>query len=497
MKNLPFFLFLHTHRYVALPLLCAIYPAVFHYVNNVQLVLFSSFIELCIFLAVIGSMIYIVLAVFSRGKFLQSAVGASLVVLFFHTYGFVFDWLRSIDVFQVEVYSFLPFWIFAALYFAWIIRAFSNKLANQLWTSSILVISGLLLFNLIQIAPVALENSKDNTAVNNTSVPVNNSTAPNQQYPDIYYLVFDEGAGFEVLRDYWNYKEVDTFADFLKSNGFYVAENSHGHSDGTLYEMTTRFNYQIYPLSEDVRIRDLYNTHVGDNLVMDYLKKHGYTLIAYDEKRLYLPTLSPLPVDHLIEESPEEFVANNFIHIDDYKSLALENTMLRSYISQAGQDPLVAKHRNLILYTVNNVASAEFPSPKFVHVHLLLPHVPFIFRENGDLQLEGGFANWQKYFENYKYFLSVAPQMIENILAASDPNNPPVIIVQSDHGARNITEYPYTGYLENYPDEYTTLIINALYLPGCDDALLTQDMDPLNTFPIIFNCYFGDDIPLK
>jgi hypothetical protein len=88
--------------------------------------------------------------------------------------------------------------------------------------------------------------------------------------------------------------------------------------------------------------------------------------------------------------------------------------------------------------------------------------------------------------------------MIDKILSSADPGNPPVIIIQSDHGARGLESGAATTVLlENYPDEYKTLIVNALYLPGCSDAPLTQDMDPINTFPIVFNCYFNANIPIQ
>jgi len=497
MRNTALPLWIRAFQYFILPLLGAIYPAMFHYANNAEIVDLSSFRELCLFLAAIGLVIYILLVWFSRGMFPHSAVGALLVLVFFYTYGFAFDRLRSTDIFQIETYSFIPFWIFAGLYLAWFVTRLSSKLLTQVWNGSMLILGGLILFNVIQIAPVAFERNKDSSIRDNAPVPVSSAVNPDKQYPDIYYLVFDEAAGFEAIRQYWNYPEVDNFAAFLESNGFYVAENSHGHSISTLYEISTRLYNPELPLPPNEDKYELYNSTIGHNFVTDFLKDRGYTLIAYDQKRYYLTTLSPLPVDHLFEESPEEFVADDSIQIDDYQRLVLENTLIRSLLNQSDQDPRITLHKNMILYTAENVASTQFSSPKFVFVHLLLPHVPFVFKENGDLQLEGGYANWQKYLQNYKFFLNIAPQMVENILAASDPDNPPVIVLQSDHGARNITNYPYSGFLEDYPKEYKSLIVNALHLPNCDNAPLSQDMDPVNTFPIIFNCYFEANIPLR
>jgi hypothetical protein len=136
-------------------------------------------------------------------------------------------------------------------------------------------------------------------------------------------------------------------------------------------------------------------------------------------------------------------------------------------------------------------------SPKFVYVHFLLPHAPFIFNANGGITPQSTHWNWQTYFGNYQYSLQLTEHMIQSILSSADPARPPVIILQSDHGARNKTVQPFSGVLENYAEEYKTWIINALYLPGCENAPLTQDMNPLNTFPIVFNCYFDEDIPLQ
>jgi hypothetical protein len=96
------------------------------------------------------------------------------------------------------------------------------------------------------------------------------------------------------------------------------------------------------------------------------------------------------------------------------------------------------------------------------------------------------------------YAIRVAESMVDNILSQADPERPPVIILQSDHGARNKkTGSPDSVILENYPEEYKTSILFALYMPGYDTSSLPQDVDPINTFPIVFNYLFNANIPLK
>ena len=477
-------------KYASLPLLAAIYPALFHYANNAHLVLLSSVLELCLLLVGIGLGLYMLWALIVRGKFPQVAIGAFLMLLFFHSYGLAFEWLRSLDLFQVEIYNFLPFWVFAALYLAWLAATLKTDTAVLICNISLLILGVLAAFNLIKIIPAELEKSRTNPTAIAASLEEGTAVA-NQRYPDIYYLVFDEAAGFEVARRYWPSPEVDGLVSFLEGIGFYVAEESHGESIHTLHEISTRLNYEKYPIGDEYF--EIYNKAIGNNAVMAYLKELGYTIIAYDERRTPYPTMLPVPADILIEESPDKN-AGRAVFLDDYKILVLQSTMLRSFLNQ---DPELHHHRNMILYTSENIASEHVPSPRFVYAHLMLPHGPFIFSGNGTITVSGRSEhfNWQRYPENYKFFLSVAQLTVNNIVSETKGNA--VIILQSDHGARNFTESPYIGSFQNFPEEYKTWIVNAVYLPNCDDAPLTQDLDPINTFPIVFNCYFDTDIPLQ
>jgi len=70
---------------------------------------------------------------------------------------------------------------------------------------------------------------------------------------------------------------------------------------------------------------------------------------------------------------------------------------------------------------------------------------------------------------------------------------PPVIILQSDHGP---------GSLLNKEDLRSTYlkermsILNAYYLPDSGDAQLYEEITPVNTFRVVLNSYFGTDLEL-
>jgi hypothetical protein len=89
-------------------------------------------------------------------------------------------------------------------------------------------------------------------------------------------------------------------------------------------------------------------------------------------------------------------------------------------------------------------------------------------------------------------------KLIDNILLNANPARLPIIILQSDHGARNQNTGSFgSAILENYPEDFKTSILFALYLPGYDTSAIPQDIDPINTFPIVFNYLFNANIPLK
>jgi len=363
----------------------------------------------------------------------------------------------------------------------------------SVWKNLCLVIGLLVVFNLIRIVPTEVKRWQGNTA----SIPMHATpTAVGIRSPDIYYIILDEFEGFQGMRDYWRYQGVDEFAKFLKDRGFFVAEASHGSSKNTLLEVASRLNYEQYTDGQDLHV---YIDAIADNKVFPYLESRGYTTVVFDETELALPAVKSIPADFMYnygnESIPDSQLQDQGFSLDEFGELVMNNTMYYAVSEKYKRNtPITQLHNNMINFTVEHIADKNVASPKFVYVHLLLPHPPFMYSRNGDIQL-GHLTDWNYYLDTYIYSIQVAEKMVDNILKNADPDNPPIILLQSDHGGRNESTVE-SVFLPNYPKELKTLILFAMYIPGYDASALPQDINPVNTFPIVFNHLFDAKIPL-
>jgi len=234
---------------------------------------------------------------------------------------------------------------------------------------------------------------------------------------------------------------------------------------------------------------------------MKFLEEEGYQTYTFDEthSEFGYPARGPIRADINFEDDPSLDTCDKVVVFDAFGKLVTDNSIL---LAVSGFDKIsysgLEAHKNMIFFTVNEIGKIESENPVFVYVHLLFPHTPFMFDENGHYVEQEFHTNWDYYLGNYNFSMKLLQRTVDNILANYGPENQPIIILQSDHGARNSqSENLDDAVLENYPEEFKALILNAMYLPYCDDAHLTQDMDPINTFPIVFNCIFDTDIPLN
>lgn len=480
-----------------LPLLSVVYLVFFTYATNAEILSLSSLWGILGVLSAIAVLVYILWSLLLKKRPYQSALAAFLFMLLFLTYGGVYKLLTKADFFPVRNFNLMPLVIVIGAYLAWFVSKMSMEMSKKLWMVIISLAGILVLFNLSRIIPIEIQkhSQKSRTMFTQTTSMVPDTTGK----PDIYWLIFDEFSGFDVMRDYFHYPEIDNFVQDLGNLGFHVVENSHASSYLTLHQIATRLNYEQLPA--DLKEVEYYN-YISNNKVMSELKSRGYTTVVLDEAgsaafgfQAKTPINSDIQLDNYVETTD----ASSSMVFGSFGLLVARQTMLAPLTVYYNlDDEGIATHRDTVYFVADELTKLDLPKPKFVYSHLLLPHMPFMFTENGTYLESPYYHDWDYYLGQYKFSLKIITRTVQSILDEADPQNPPIIILQSDHGARNLgnNSSGQRG-LENFSDEYKTSIMYAVYAPACPDMPLKDGIDPVNTFPLIFNCLFDMDIPLQ
>jgi hypothetical protein len=168
-------------------------------------------------------------------------------------------------------------------------------------------------------------------------------------------------------------------------------------------------------------------------------------------------------------------------------------------------------HRERIQHTLDHLVDAvEIDSPTFVFAHVLAPHPPFVFGEDGtptqpekrftvigSFSLADGheattFAGRSAYVESYRrqleYITDRLQVAITQILERS--STPPIIILQADHGPGSMLDWRS---VEDSNLVERMAIFNAYYFPDQNYQALSQNITPVNTFRVVFNTYWHTD----
>jgi hypothetical protein len=231
---------------------------------------------------------------------------------------------------------------------------------------------------------------------------------------------------------------------------------------------------------------------IKKSAVSEFLKRNGYVFVAFNSG----------------------ISATNIQKADIYMAPGrplseLQNTLINTTPAAFVLDKLAKKspfdsQRERILFAFDQLANmTEKDSPLFVFAHIIAPHPPFVFGENGEPVkpdkkwpsfLDGSdiIVNPEdkaEYIENYKKQLTFVNKKLEETIDSimSRSSRPPIVILQGDHGPGSMTNWEDI----NKTDMKERMsIFNAYYLPEGGDEELYPDITPVNTFRIIFNHYF-------
>lgn len=416
----------------------------------------------------------------------RAAMVAAVLLLVFFTYGQVYAEVKGIvlaGIFPFRHRVLVVLWgilLIAGVIGAW--RWLKNPMG---WTPWLNLVSALLLvYPVVTIASTLasqeLASLKSNRPV--AAAAAESATVPGS--PDIYYIILDAYGRHDLLKDKLGYDNGD-FINGLKARGFYVAECSQSNYAQTLLSLGSSLNMDY--IDPKMPISALFEgPYVKHGAVRTFLESQGYKTAAF-------PT--GFPYTEWTDANTYYKAQLVSTSVTEFETLLAQTTLLRAsmdMIEASRIDAAFKVGQNRRMRAINALSGLKNFGHRsgrlFVFAHIVLPHPPYVFGANGEAVVYGKTSTAvqrQAYDDQARFVSNQMLEVVDTILATSD--KPPIIIVQGDHGPP-VDLVSHAERMRN---------LSAYYLPGVDASkVLYPSITPVNSFRVILNQYFGEDLPL-
>jgi hypothetical protein len=458
----------------------------------------------------------------SRAK---GALLSSLLLVLFFSYGHFYNYARHIQIGGLDIGRhryLIPTWIFLTFIFLWLIgfriRNLSRMNSIAAAFSVILVVIPLISILTFHIQASSLQ-----------ALPLNIPTdafdelqaIPEDEMPDIYYIITDGYARWDVLEKTYHY-DNSAFHEFLTERGFYVADQSESNYMFTSHSLSSSLNMNyvadIVPegaAGPEYIFGVLLSDLIHKSAVQTLLAELGYKSVGfatgYGKTELFDADYVFTPEMGQMDQMSIRVGINSFesmlIENSAFKILLdienLKTTTAYEYINARMQLPFFVQ-REMILSIFDNVKTISgIDEPKFVFIHLLSPHPPYKFGpDGGPLEHNTSFsldenddrdvANTIKLYTDELTYLNTRLEETIDYLFENSTRSV-IIILQSDHGNHPSFEGPDRTERE-VRDRIK--ILNAYYVPEVCKRQLYPEISPVNSFRVLFNCLFGTQFEL-
>ncbi len=484
------------------PLLFAIFPVLSLLGHNIQ-ELEAGAANRSLLVVVIGTLLVWGLWGLVTRSCAKSALLTAFFLLLFYTYGGVQNLSHGGNNFALFIganYILLPIWTIVWVDGSYLIHKKFRYQENQIKIFNALSIFLLIMpiFQVVSYHVKMRDISMDGILQDGNFSPVDLVSPQNP--PDIYLIVLDSYTREDVLKEMYGL-DNQPFVNALSNLGFYVAPCSLSNYSHTPLSLSSMLNMDYHqnmdPAFPPKGYNDLprYYELVKHNLVRANLEELGYktvSIVAYqpivwNDADVYYPT------------DPEYVASKKGVsYLTQFERMLGRKTVLKPLF-----DIAINRQYNLTIPSnypyedqvrihwylfekLNEII--EIPGPKFVFIHINIPHPPFYFHADGSiienpkiLSWEGGIPwrdSMDEYAEAVEYVNSQILPFIEKLVQS---DTPPMIILQGDHG---------------YDVPNRLAILNAYFLPEAAMEKVYPDITPVNSFRIIFNEVFGGEYPI-
>jgi hypothetical protein len=487
------------------PFLLSIQPILHLFLINLAELNFSEIIRSILVSLLFGSIV-LSLGYLLLRDWRKASLIASLFIFLFFLFGDMAVWTSDVFGLGAARANFLILALVAGCMLIWIWLA-RNRIKNIASINLYFNLLAVLFFinSGIQTGNYVLENGFSVTP-NRSARPVVIESAESR--PDIYYIILDGYGRQDILQALYEFDNSGFLSD-LSARGFYVAEESSSNYIQTMLSLSSSFNIDYLQTLKAGGIKienrgDLVEI-LENNKLRNILAQHGYQLISFHNE--YKATISSAEIYYDDSQTGLAYPVTAF------ESILIDHTMARllSYVPVFNRTLIEMPydtHRRHILLTFTNLQ--EIPALDgnyFIYAHIIAPHPPFVFDENGEVVTHDEpftlhDANYylrdhsrRSYLAGYRrqiqYVNTLVMETVDAILTRS--KTPPIIIIQGDHGPG---AYLHWGLLENTLPAERFGILNAYYFPDQDYARLYPTISPVNSFRVLLNQFFGGDYAL-
>jgi hypothetical protein len=473
-------------RFPLHPLLFAVYPILALLAFNISEVDYSSgFRPLVLSILVAGLLVLIFYLIYRDWR--RTALISTIILILFFSYGHIYILLKGVEMGGFYLFrhrTLVPIWIVLAVLAIW--RA-SRKALNVTSATYTLNLVGLflLILPIIQLATFFVKNQESQANAEKNTSALNLKV--NRQPPDIYYIILDGYGRSDILKNEYQY-DNSGFLNGMRDLGFYIADCAQSNYAQTQISLASSLNFNyldalsnhFVPGSDDRTGLDAFIHH---GLVRQSLEKAGYKTVAFATG--FLATeLSD--ADYFL--GPHRSLGE----LNEFESLLMETTfarLLQDSNKFGMQNSGSELYRERTLFALDKLDKLSYiKGPKFVFAHLVIPHPPYVFGPTGGPvePADVGTTKTQQGASHYRdqalYVSTRMAEIVPKIIANSA--TPPIIVIQGDHGP-TVASRPRSR-MSN---------LNAYFLPSAEKSLYPT-ITPVNTFRVIFNNYFGQNLQL-
>lgn len=309
--------------------------------------------------------------------------------------------------------------------------------------------------------------------------------------PDIYLIVADEYAGEQQLKEYFKY-DNSQFYSALSKRDFHIVQNSKSNYNSTIYSMASMFAMTY--------LNDLGSHPIENYKDMFYcrelVKKNSFTNFLENQEEYNILNYSFFDIGDKKRATQNMFTTER----DILSGVTLTNRLEYIFGARLASEKklleikLQEKKENeeleyMLQQAISNTQTNS--KPKFVYTHFNMPHWPYYFDSTGIAISPDKFTETFKtdkfaYIQYLKYVNRKLLYLIDQIIQKS--LNPPVIILLSDHGFRQISS-------EENKDIYF-MNLNAILLPSKDYSQFKDGMSNVNEFRALLNTIFKQNLTM-